>query len=111
MNNNENNDIKEEEDYHKENENFKTKGEIYTINFHQSSGILIIGDGEDTTYFYNLDKKELIREEKLNTDSVNFIKLSNHNKYLLTTSVDGSINIYNVSKNFELIIYGLKYKK
>ena len=89
--------------YHKEYENFKTKGEIYAINFHQSSGTLIIGDGEDTTYFYNLDKKELIREEKLNTDSVNFIKFSSDNKYMLTASVDGSINIFSVSKNFELL--------
>jgi ribosome assembly protein SQT1 len=101
-NNNEDAD-KEEEEYHKEYENFKTKGEIYAINFHQSSGTLIIGDGEDTTYFFNLDKKELIKEEKLNTDSVNFIKFSSDNKYMLTTSVDGSVNIFNVSKNFELM--------
>ena len=101
---NEDKDIKEEdENYHKEYENFKTKGEIYAINFHQNSGTLVIGDGEDTTYFFNLDKKELIREEKLNTDSVNFIKFSADNKYMLTASVDGSINIFNISKNFELI--------
>ena len=98
-----NKDIKEDDNYHKEYENFKTKGEIYAINFHQSSGTLIIGDGEDTTYFFNLDKKELMREEKLNTDSVNFIKFSSDNKYMLTASVDGSINIFNVSNNFELI--------
>ena len=101
---NEDKDIKEEdENYHKEYENFKTKGEIYAINFHQNSGTLVIGDGEDTTYFFNLDKKELIREEKLNTDSVNFIKFSADNKHMLTASVDGSINIFNISKNFELI--------
>ena len=102
-NNENNNDLKEEENYHKEYENFKTKGEIYAINFHQSTGTLIIGDGEDTTYFYNLDKKELIKEEKLNTDSVNFIKFSFDNKYMLTASVDGSINIFNVAKNFEKV--------
>jgi WD40 repeat protein len=50
-----------------------------------------------------LDKKEIIREEKLNKDSVNFIKFSFDNKYLLTASVDGSINIFLVEKNFELI--------
>ena len=93
----------EEENYHKEYESFKAKGEIYAINFHQETGTLIIGDGEDTTYFYNLDKKEVIREEKLNTDSVNFIKFSSDKKYMLTASVDGSINIFNASKNFELI--------
>ena len=71
--NNKNDELKEEEIYHKEYPDFKTKGEIYAINFHQNSGTLVIGDGEDTTYFFNLDKKELIREEKLNTDSVNFI--------------------------------------
>ena len=98
-----NKDLKEDDNYHKEYENFKTKGEIYAINFHQNSGTLIIGDGEDTTYFFNLDKKELMREEKLNTDSVNFIKFSSDNKYMLTASVDGSINIFNVSNNFELI--------
>ena len=105
INNNQNeNEIKEEEEiYHKEYENFSTKGEIYAINFHKPTGTLIIGDGEDTTYFYNLDKKELIREEKLNKDSVNFIKFSFDNKYLLTASVDGSINIFLVEKNFELI--------
>ena len=101
--NDNNNEIKEEENYHKEYENFKTKGEIYAINFHQSSGTLIIGDGDDTTYFYNLDKKELIKEEKLNQDSVNFIKFSADSKYMLTASVDGTINIFNVAKNFELV--------
>ena len=101
VNNNE--EQKEDENYHKEYENFKTKGEIYAINFHKSSGTLIIGDGEDTTYFYNLDKKELIKEEKLNKDSVNFIKFSSDNKYMLTASVDGSINIFSVSNNFELL--------
>ena len=101
--NNNNNELNEGEIYHKEYENFSTKGEIYAINFHQESGTLIIGDGEDTTYFYNLDKKELIREEKLNKDSVNFIKFSCDKKYMLTASVDGTINIFLVSKNFELI--------
>ena len=96
-------ELKDDEVLHKEYENFQAKGEIYAINFHQESGTLIIGDGEDTTYFYNLDKKELIREEKLNKDSVNFIKFSNDNKYMLTASVDGSINIFLISKNFELI--------
>ena len=106
LNNNENNnEIKDEEEevFHKEYENFVAKGEIYAINFHKPTGTLIIGDGEDTTYFYNLDKKEIIREEKLNKDSVNFIKFSFDNKYLLTASVDGSINIFLVEKNFELI--------
>ena len=101
--NNEENELKKEEIYHKEYENFQAKGEIYAINFHQESGTLIIGDGENMTYFYNLDKKELIKEQKLNTDSVNFIKFSFDNKYMLTSSVDGSINIFLVSKNFELI--------
>ena len=99
MNDNDNNnEIKEEEDYHKEYENFKTKREIYTVNFHQSSGTLIIDDGEDITYFYNLDKKELIKEEKLNKDSMNFIKFSFDNKYILTALVDENINIFNVEK-------------
>ena len=101
--NDKNDELKEEEIYNKEYPNFSTKGEIYAINFHQESGTLIIGDGEDTTYFYNLDKKELIKEQKLNTDSVNFIKFSFDNKYMLTASVDGSINIFSVQKNFELI--------
>ena len=96
--NDNNNEIKEEEDYHKEYENFKTKREIYIVNFHQSSGTLIIDDGEDITYFYNLDKKELIKEEKLNKDSMNFIKFSFDNKYILTALVDENINIFNVEK-------------
>ena len=89
-NENNNNEIKDEEEeiFHKEYENFSTKGEIYAINFHQESGTLIIGDGEDTTYFYDLSKKEIKREEKLNKDSVNFIKFSFDNKYMLTASVD-----------------------
>ena len=104
-NENNNNEIKDEEEeiFHKEYENFSTKGEIYAINFHQESGTLIIGDGEDTTYFYDLSKKEIKREEKLNKDSVNFIKFSFDNKYMLTASVDGSINIFLVSKNFSLV--------
>ena len=39
----------------------------------------------------------------MNSDSVNFIKFSFDNKYMLTASVDGTINIFLVDKNFELI--------
>ena len=112
-NNNNNNNIEnlqnndnEKEDteiYSKEYPDFQAKGEIYSINFHKDSGTLIIGDGEDTTYFYDLNNKKILKEEKYNKDSVNFIKFSKDNKYMLTASIDGSINIFNTKKNFELI--------
>lgn len=88
--------------YQKEYPDFLSKGEIYSIAFHPSSSTLIIGDGDDTTTFYNIDTKKITKTEKLNKDSVNFLSFSYDNKYLLTASVDGSIHIFSVP-NFELI--------
>ena len=72
----------------------------------------IIKDSRNDLYIKKAkDKKELIKEEKLNKDSVNFIKFSNDNKYMLTASVDGSINIFSISKNFELINLDIELKR
>ena len=95
------NEIKEEIEYEKEYPDFLSKGEIYSIAIHNST--LIIGDGDDTTTFFNLDKKEIIKSEKYNKDSVNFIKISSDKKYIVTASVDGTINIFDPYDNFKLL--------
>ena len=88
--------------YQKEYPDFSTKGEIYSIAFHPASSTLVIGDGDDTTTFYNIDTKKVTKTQKINKDSVNFVSFSFDNKYLLTASVDGSVNIFSVP-NFELL--------
>ena len=90
----------EEENYEKEYPDFKSEGEIYSIGLYNST--LIIGDGEDKTTFYDLDKKQIIKSEKYNKDSVNFIKISNDKKYMITGSIDGTINIFDTN-NFNLL--------
>ena len=95
-------DIAEQDPYQKEYPDFVTKGEIYSIAFHPSSSTLVIGDGDDTTTFFNINTKSVMKTQKINKDSVNFVSFSFDNKYLLTASVDGSIHIFSVP-NFDLI--------
>ena len=116
-NNNNNNDMMnideenpqeelEEENFQKEYPSFTSPGEIYSIAFHPPSNTLIIGDGEDTTTFFNLSSKTIISQSKYsNTDSINFLKFSIDLSLLISTSVDGSISIFSydsTSKNFIL---------
>jgi len=82
-------------------ENIKTDGEIYSIAMNDK-GIIVIGDGEDTTYFIDANKKEIIKKEKLNKDSVTAIDFSNDGKYLATGSLDGNAHIFE-TENFNLI--------
>jgi WD40 repeat protein len=82
-----------QEDYKKEYENFKADGEIYSIAMNDK-GLIVLGDGEDTTYFFDLNKKELIKKEKINKDSVTNVSFSNDYKYLATASLDGTVNVY-----------------
>ena len=76
---------------------FKADGEIYSI-AKGPNNILIIGDGEDTTYMYDLDKKELVRKEKINPDSVSIVKYSTDQKFLATASLDGLVHIFETSE-------------
>lgn len=92
----------EGEHYAQEFPDFSAPGEIYSIALQQEKGIAIIGDGEDTTTFYDIANKKIISSQKLNKDSVNFIKFSNDNKFLITASIDGSINIFDGS-DFKLL--------
>jgi len=82
-------------------ENFKAEGEIYSLAMNDK-GILIIGDGEEYTYFYDVSMKKLIKKEKINKDSVNHVKITVDGKYILTSSLDGTVNIFN-SENLELL--------
>ena len=93
----------EEGFFQKEYPNFQAEGEIYSIALHPPSSTLIIGDGADTTSFYNVTSKTLIKTEKINKDSVNFLSFSFDNKYLLSASVDGTINIFDPSNNFSIL--------
>ena len=82
-------------------ENIKTDGEIYSIAMNEK-GIIVIGDGEDTTYFIDANKKEIIKKEKLNKDSVTSIDFSSDGKYLVTGSLDGNAHIFE-TENFTLV--------
>lgn len=75
-------------------DNFKSDGEIYSLAMNQK-GTLIIGDGEDNTYFYDASMKKIIKKEKFNKDSVTHVKITNDGKYILTASLDGTVNIFN----------------
>jgi WD40 repeat protein len=75
-------------------DNFKADGEIYSIAMNDK-GNLIIGDGEDNTYFYDASQKKIIKKEKLNKDSVSHVKITNDRKYILAGSLDGTVNIFN----------------
>lgn len=106
-NQNEDQDMEvEQEIYKKEFESFKADGEIYSIDIN-SKGIIVIGDGEENTYLYDVNNKEIIKKEKLNKDSVNFVKYSNDDKYLATASLDGSVNLWN-TEDYTIIttVYG-----
>jgi WD40 repeat protein len=87
--------------YKKEFEDFQTEGEIYSIDINDK-GIVVIGDGSENTYFYDLDKKELIKKEKINKDSVSCVKFSNDNNYLVTGSLDGTVTIFE-TKEFTIL--------
>ena len=82
-------------------ENFKAEGEIYSLAMNDK-GILIIGDGEEYTYFYDVSMKKLIKKEKFNKDSVNHVKITVDNKYILTSSLDGTVNVFS-SDTLELL--------
>ena len=45
-------------------------------------GNLIIGDGEDNTYFYDASMKKIIKKEKFNKDSVSHVKITNDGKFI-----------------------------
>lgn len=91
----------EEVIYKKEYENFLADGEIYSLGMNDK-GVLVLGDGEDTTYLYDLNKKEIIKKEKFNKDSVVNVAFSNDLKYCATASLDGSVNLFN-GEDFTLI--------
>lgn len=95
-------DVEEEpEIYKKEFEDFETDGEIYSIAINDK-GIVAIGDGEDTTYLFDINKKELKMKEKLNKDSVVSVGFSIDNKYLAVASLDGTVNIFD-GESFKLL--------
>jgi WD40 repeat protein len=80
---------------------FQTDGEIYSIAMNEK-GVLVIGDGEDTTYFYDLNKKCLINKEKMNKDSVVTVAFSFDYKLLATACLDGTVNIFD-GEEFKLL--------
>jgi WD40 repeat protein len=88
-------------EYPKEFETFVADGEIYSISMNDK-GIAVLGDGEDTTYFYDVNKKELLKKEKINKDSVVNLEFSNDYKYVASASLDGSVNIFD-GQDFKLL--------
>jgi WD40 repeat protein len=91
----------EELNFKREYDEFQTDGEIYSIAMNEK-GVLVIGDGEDTTYFYDLNKKGLIRKEKMNKDSLVTVAFSFDNKLLATACLDGTVNIFD-GEEFKLL--------
>lgn len=85
-------------DIKKEFEGFKADGEIYSMDMN-NKGLLVIGDGEEFTYIYDTSKKEIIRKEKFNKDSVVFVRFSADGKYLATGSLDGTVHLFD-AENF-----------
>lgn len=88
-------------DFKREYENFDADGEIYSITVN-AKGVIAVGDGADMTYLYDLNKKELIKKEKFNKDSVVCVAFSKDYKYLASASLDGSVNIFN-GDNFKVL--------
>lgn len=82
-------------------ENFKADGEIYSLAMTEK-GVLVIGDREEYTYFYDISMKKLLKKEKFNKDSVNQVKITVDGKYVLTASLDGTVNVFS-SDTLELL--------
>jgi WD40 repeat protein len=81
-------------------ENIKTDGEIYSIAMNDK-GIIVLGDGEETTYFIDANKKTIFKKEKINKDSVTCIDFSSDGKFLVTGSLDGNAHIFE-TENYTL---------
>lgn len=82
--------------------NFNSDGEIYSIDLFSKSGILLIGDGEDTYYAYDVVNKKLLKKEKIHTDSVTNVKFSFDGELFVTASLDGIVKIFK-SSDFSLL--------
>ena len=65
-------------------------------------GILLIGDGEDTFYAYDVVNKKLLKKEKIHTDSVTNVKFSFDGELFVTASLDGIVKIFK-SSDFSLL--------
>ena len=83
--------------------NIKTDGEIYSIALYNDNKTLILGDGEDTTYFIDIFSKKIISKKKLNKESISFLSFNHDYNYLLSASVDGELIIFNSKKSFEVL--------
>jgi WD40 repeat protein len=94
-------EINIEEKIHTEFPDVVTQGEIYSIAMN-SHGFIVVGDGEDTTYFIDGNTKQIVKQEKTNKDSVNCVAFSSCEKYLATASLDGSCNIYE-TENYTIL--------
>ena len=47
--------------------------------------------------------KKIIKTEKYHKDSVNLIKNIKYKKYMITQSIDWTINIFEINNNFKLL--------
>lgn len=82
--------------------NFNSDGEIYSLDLFSKMGILLIGDGEDTYYAYDVVNKKLLKKEKIHTDSVTNVKFSFDGELFVTASLDGIVKIFKTS-DFSLL--------
>lgn len=90
-------------DFYQEYPDFKAPGEIYSIALDQEKGIAILGDSEENTIFFDIPTKKVINTLHINKDSVNFLKFTCDNKYLISASIDGTLHIFDAKNNYNLI--------
>lgn len=77
--------------------NFNSDGEIYSMDLCSKKGLLLIGDGEDTFYLYDVVNKKVLKKDKVHTDSVTHVKFSFDSELFATASLDGVVKIYQTS--------------
>ena len=95
----------EEEKLIKREFDFRTDGEIYSLDIFEKKGLAFIGDGEETFYVYDLDNKKLLAKDKLHSDSIAFIKISSDQKFIATAGLEGTVKIW----DFEDMINNNKF--
>lgn len=81
---------------------FEADGEIYSIDIFQKKGIVAFGDGEESTYVYDIVNKKLLNKEKYSKDSVISVKFSFDKSIFMSASMDGTIRLFD-SETLELV--------
>lgn len=78
---------------------------VRSIDFHRENQEAIIGCGDGSIHILDLDRleKKAVLQEHLEDFSVSSVRFTPDQKHLLTGSRDAHLNIWDVSKGYELI--------